>query len=161
MAAPGTLCPITLEPIVDPVASPCCGNLFSRAGLDEALRHSPLCPLCRTDIRHRPSAIPTPAMASALVINVRFSRVGDYLANVKNATTQTLPDYVVEGLPEEKAGAAIRRSLRGLTDWPLVGLVGSAKIHLDVISTGAVKAILAEQRVSYVYVFRYAFSVET
>ncbi len=45
------ICPITLEPITEPIAAPCCGGLFSSAAFFDALRLSPLCPLCRTDIR--------------------------------------------------------------------------------------------------------------
>ncbi len=45
-----TRCPITQCALVDPVSVPCCGNLFTRTALDEALRYKPTCPLCRTDL---------------------------------------------------------------------------------------------------------------
>ncbi len=44
------VCPITQCALVDPVAVPCCGNLFTRTALEEALRYNPTCPLCRTDL---------------------------------------------------------------------------------------------------------------
>lgn len=44
------ICPITQRALVDAVAVPCCGNLFSRAALATALHYKPTCPLCRTDL---------------------------------------------------------------------------------------------------------------
>ena len=40
-------CPLTLEWLEDPVSSPCCGRLFSRAALQDHARISNVCPICR------------------------------------------------------------------------------------------------------------------
>lgn len=47
----GDVCPITLEPPVDPVRAPCCGKVFSRLPLERALLVSPRCPMCRADMK--------------------------------------------------------------------------------------------------------------
>ena len=131
---------------MDPVASPCCGNLFRAPASTRRCATAP-CVLCAAQT----SAIVRPPFQPP-----QWRRVGH-----KRAVQQG------RGLPREREkrddpntslttwsrgcqrGRRRHPALpkRGLTDWPLVGLVGSAKIHLDVISTGAVKAIFAEQRV--------------
>lgn len=40
-------CPVSLELFIDPVQTPCCGNMFNREPLRDSL---PRCPLCRVNI---------------------------------------------------------------------------------------------------------------
>ena len=40
-------CPVTLDLLEDPVASPCCGRTFSRAALRSCLERTDTCPVCR------------------------------------------------------------------------------------------------------------------
>ncbi len=47
-------CPITMELIVDPVAMPCCGALFSQKSIFQAFEHNSLCPHCRAQFRNYP-----------------------------------------------------------------------------------------------------------
>ncbi len=120
-------CPLSLEEVHEPAATPCCATVCERAYLEEALRRSPLCPLCRTRI-----GVPadhSPQTREQLV--VRYKRRGRALVDVGlDASAELRREVVNTSSLDANVADAVRASL-GVDTRPMHGYAGGAYVPLE------------------------------
>ena len=81
-----TGCPICLiEPLTDPVVTKCCEEQFCKKCIEQAMVHSPYCPICKTPLRpvegnqphgctmnHYTSPFPLPGYPNCDTITIKY-----------------------------------------------------------------------------------------
>lgn len=148
-------CPLSLESVEDPVATPCCATVCSRAYLDEALRHAPTCPMCRTRIGGERIRLPEPSAPVHFRFEwfvVRCQKRGRTLVDVGVDRSVELPRTIIGGLADMNANEALCELFELRPPRKLVGLIGGRWHAMDSLTLRGVSEAVHRTGDDSVYV---------
>lgn len=127
------VCPLSLEAVRDPWATPCCATVCERAYLEEALRRSSVCPMCRTPIDGRaPGGVVECFVA-------RFQRRG--ARQLTSTGRDSVREVVRAASLDSDAADAVRASL-GVDTRPIRAYAGGAWVPLEGVTVRVAQQLI-------------------